>query len=64
VIPECRGLGIYRLLFAALVEKARELKRPTIWSATAANNHHMRDVAKKQGRVEVAVTFRFEVPPS
>lgn len=62
VLPAYRGRGIYTRLWHALIEKAQDLKCPQIHSATRIDNHHMRDVAKAQGRVEYAVSLRFEVP--
>lgn len=61
VLPEFRGKGIYGHLWRALIEKAKELKRPEIWSGTAIDNYSMRAVAKKQGREEVAVSLRYRV---
>ena len=62
VLPAFRGKGIYSHLWRALVEKARQMKCPEIHSATRFDNHHMREVAKAQGRVEYAVSLRFRVP--
>jgi GNAT superfamily N-acetyltransferase len=62
VLPEYRGRGIYSMLWDQLVDKARELKQPAIWSGTAVGNATMRGVARKQGRKEVAVSLKFEVP--
>jgi GNAT superfamily N-acetyltransferase len=61
VVPEHRGKGIYGHLWRALIDKARELQRPAIWSATGIDNYRMREVAKKQGRAEVAVSLKFDV---
>lgn len=62
VLPEHRRAGIYSMLWDQLVDKARELKAPAIWSGTAIGNDAMRAVARKQGRKEVAVSIRFDVP--
>ena len=63
VAPAWRGKGIYSHLWNALVEKARELKQPSIGSGTRFNNDRMRAVAKKQGRRETSVILEFDVPP-
>lgn len=62
MLPEFRGRGIYSYLWSALILKAQEMKCPQIQSATNVNNYHMREVAKAQGRVEFAVSLRFDVP--
>lgn len=62
VVPERRAEGIYGQLWRALVEKARELKCPAICSATRVDNYRMREVAKKQGRTECAISLRYDVP--
>ncbi|MGJ5149834.1 GNAT family N-acetyltransferase [Bradyrhizobium sp. HKCCYLR1023] len=64
VVPEWRGRGVYSRLWIELTQKARELKRSAIWSATGTGNATMRAVAKAQGRREVAVSLRYDVPPS
>ncbi|MGJ5163200.1 GNAT family N-acetyltransferase [Bradyrhizobium sp. HKCCYLR1051] len=62
VVPEWRGRGVYSRLWIELTQKARELKRASIWSATGTGNARMRAVAKAQGRREIAVSLRWDVP--
>lgn len=63
VLPECRQMGIYGHLWRALVDRARNLKIPQIHSATRIDNDVMRKVAKAQGRIEYAISLRFDVDP-
>jgi GNAT superfamily N-acetyltransferase len=62
VLPEYRREGIYSVLWEELLAKAYELKVDAICSATAAANERMRTIAKKQGRVEYAVSLRYRLP--
>ena len=62
VTPEFRGKGVYRRLWAALVEKAQELKVKEIMGNTHMENSTLRSAAKAFGRAEVGVVLRFEVP--
>jgi GNAT superfamily N-acetyltransferase len=62
VVPACRRQGIHTAMWNAMIAKARELKRPAISSSTALGNTAMRNLMKKQGRVETSVNTRFVVP--
>ncbi|EJN11809.1 acetyltransferase [Bradyrhizobium sp. YR681] len=62
VLPEHRRNGIYNMLWDQLVDKARKLGASAIWSGTAIGNDAMRAVARKQGRKEIAVSLKFDVP--
>jgi L-amino acid N-acyltransferase YncA len=62
VAPAARQQGVYRALWAALVEKARELKVPHIYGITHLDNIDMRATARKLGRIEIGVSLRFDVP--
>lgn len=62
VKPEYRGRGIYRKMWHAMVEYARdELKARKIESGTHVNNTVMRKVAEKMGRREIAVVLSFDL---
>lgn len=63
VRPEFRRRGLYRAMWAALVEKAQELKAEVIFGGTAIDNAELRATAKALGRVEMAVVLKFTVPP-
>jgi hypothetical protein len=60
-LPEFRGRGLYNALWASMVAKAIELKAATIQSGTHVRNSAMRAIAKKQGRVEEAVTLTYRL---
>lgn len=62
VIPEHRGRGVFSKLWAALIEKAQAVEGLSINSMTHPANLVMRSVAKMQGRTEVGVQLKFEVP--
>lgn len=62
VLPEFRGRGVYSALWAALVNHATaNTKVVAIESATHIKNITMRAVANRLGRVEEAVTLRFDI---
>lgn len=63
VIPNRRRQGVHSMMWRAVVEKARELKRPVISSGAAVANDPSRHMMQHQGRVETAVLTRFMVPP-
>jgi GNAT superfamily N-acetyltransferase len=62
VLPEHRRQGVHTAMFAALVEKARALKRPVIASGTSIDNHVSRQMMAAQGRTESGVYSRYRVP--
>lgn len=62
VLPEHRGKGVYKELFAACVAKARELKAVRISGGTHPRNAVMRAAAEQQGRRETGIVTTFEVP--
>jgi len=59
-----RRTGVHTAMFDALVERARELGRPTILSGAMKTNNVSRHAMKAQGRVEYAVMTKFDVPPA
>ena len=61
VLPEYRRTGVYRALWLALVEKAKDLKCHHITSGTAAANESMRSAAAALGRSERSVWLHFDV---
>lgn len=63
VLPEYRGKGIYRQLWNALVEKAREQKLISIEGNTAIKNQAMRGSMLALGRTERGVIATFDIPP-
>lgn len=63
VAPSIRKEGHYTSLFNALVSKAQEEGVLTISGSTHVKNMAMREVARKQGRVETFVTCILTVPP-
>lgn len=62
VPPRFRNNGVYGSLWMRLVELAQDRGVSTIDSTTFAKNSVMREVAKKQGRVEKGIVLEFEVP--
>lgn len=62
VLPEFRGQGCYAALWECMVQRAAELKAVAIVSGTHVRNAPMRAIASRQGRVEVAVTLRYDLP--
>jgi GNAT superfamily N-acetyltransferase len=62
VSPEYRHQGIHTEMFDALKAKARELKRPTISSATHVSNDAARGAMRAQGREEVGTMLTYHVP--
>lgn len=62
VLPEFRGRGCYTAMWERMVLEAAELKAVAIVSGTHTRNQAMRTIAAKQGRVEVAVSLRYELP--
>ncbi len=63
VEPAYRGKGIYQAMWEVLVYKAQTLKVPQIASGTHVENATMRMVAIKQGRTELGIILRYDVPP-
>lgn len=61
VSEEHRNKGIYRLLWNALVEKAKELNAQSITGVTYVRNYTMRDVANKLGREEISINLYYPV---
>lgn len=61
VSPEYRGKGYYKILWQELLKKAIEDDVSLIDGATNINNIAMREVAKKQGRIEYGVMLRYFV---
>lgn len=61
VLPDCRERGIYRALWNALVEKAREKKCAAITGITSSENLRMQRVAEKLGRKQCSVTYRYSL---
>jgi hypothetical protein len=62
VVPHRRREGVYTHMWAALVEKAQELKVLQICSTTHMSNKPMRITAIKQDRCELGVVLRYAVP--
>jgi len=62
VVPEYRGLGIYRMMWERVTLKAAELKCVKIQSGTHPNNTAMRQIARKQGRVETGIELTYVMP--
>jgi GNAT superfamily N-acetyltransferase len=62
VIPERRRQGVHKAMFAALVVKARELKRPVILSGTTLDNQPSRAMMDAEGRDAYAIMTKFPVP--
>lgn len=56
-----RREGIYRLMWEALVEKAKEEKMFQITGTTKTDNAPMRAVAKALGRTEESINLRYIV---
>jgi hypothetical protein len=63
VLPEHRRLGVYRLMWDALVVKARELGATSIVGATRAENTAMRRTAAALQREELGIILRYTVDP-
>jgi len=61
VSPNSRQQGVYRLLWNALVARAKEEKINKIVSSAHVNNKAMREAAKKLGREESGVILNFQV---
>ena len=61
VTPAHRRTGVYRKLFDAVVDKAREWGAVEIIGVTRPQNHRMRAVARSMGREEVGVVLRYVV---
>ena len=61
VTPAHRGTGVYRKLFEAVVEKAREWGAVEVLGVTRPHNNKMRMVARSLGRVEVGVILRYMI---
>lgn len=57
----CRN-GIYGLLWAELVRRARDLKVVAVSSTTHIGNAAMQTVALRQGRREIGIVLRYDVP--
>lgn len=62
VVPERRREHVYTHMWAALVEKAQELKVPQICSTTHMSNNAIRVTAIKHDRRELGVVLRYAVP--
>jgi hypothetical protein len=62
VVPQHRRERVYTHMWAALVEKAQELKVPQICGTTQMSNKPMRITAIKQDRCELGVVLRYAVP--
>lgn len=64
VVPHERRQNVYGRLWDALVAKAQELHASVILSNTHMSNTAMRRTAKAQGRRELGVILRYDVPPA
>jgi RimJ/RimL family protein N-acetyltransferase len=62
VTPRFRSDHVYKVLWNRLVEIAQDRGVPAISGTTYANNHVMRETAKKLGRKEVGIVLEFDVP--
>lgn len=62
VAPEYRRRGLYRRLWSALVERAREKGWMRIEGATAANNAPLQAFAASVGRELTAFSYSYAVP--
>lgn len=64
VQPEFRGRGVYIAMWHALVDHVTKEfpKARSIESATHIRNLAMREIAKKLGRREEAITLRYDIP--
>lgn len=62
VVPRRRRQGIFRAMWEALVEKAREKNVVEIQSSTNVGNAPMRAAAAKVGRVEQQIQMVYRIP--
>lgn len=62
VLPDFRGRGCYAAMWDCVVQQAGELKAVAVVSGVHMRNSTMRAIAAKQGRIEAAVTLRYELP--
>lgn len=62
VLTEFRGRGCYSAMWQQMIHQATELKAVAIIAGFHVRNSAMRSIAARQGRVEVAVTSRFDLP--
>ena len=64
VLPAHRQKGVYRAMWAALVDVAQRGGWFTISGLTSTKNAEMRAVAAKLGRQEELINLKFNVPPA
>lgn len=62
VLPGFRETGVYKSMWNALVQKAKEDKINEIVGTTKMENHQMRSAALALGRKENGILLTFKVP--
>lgn len=62
VLPDYRRMGVHTAMWLAIVDKARELKRPVISSSASIRNAASRASMASQGRGETGVSTVYHVP--
>lgn len=62
VQPEFRGRGCYSAMWDVLVQTGRQLGATSIWSDTHVKNSAMRSIVARQGREEVYVQIKYDIP--
>ncbi len=61
VRPKYRRFGVYRKMWYALIDKAREAKAKNIMGTTHIDNIGMRETARSLGRKEISVNLVYSL---